>query len=607
MSTLTSNSNPQNILLLLNCDDSNCECPFFVTEASPSRFCSHCGHTWFFHAFEKIRRCESNQIRLEIVFNLASLALYATTAIPVSLKILLDRLLSKLLHSEVLQVIYALGWLYEDYVRGYKFFNQSLAQLDSWKTVSRQEEIEIIKLFQNFPETKDIACNILENFTISSSDEENPRNFENFDYSQNVAENPPFLTISEKVKSSAKYISQHISRVLREKPKSINCSKSLTEKYRLRYYRCFQCAKKFRSLGSLKSHRKTSHARKYVKSSTKNNENTKISSKIKTENDEITMHHGENCKCKKCKFLACNLIRAFEPNLNNNEVKNPGEEAKTPEFINQKPMVDENSSEKYLTFNEETDALEELKSLEALVSSVDFDMISPKESNILIKAKNQKTKDDDFDYDEPYCDGNCHLDEKFQTRTFSNLVDSIRNDLNKSLANIRNDKLDSESKLFSFPRKEIPSKTITISKDDESCRRPDSFPVKLIDSNLSWSELKNCSTTVREKLDNLLSKQEQSTCEQGVNSDSKETQSTENVRSLRGSIRSLLSCKCPKCGKIFSSPASMRVHFKNVHIREMHKCLVPGCNSLFNSVRSRNRHSMNANLHHRKSAHIHFL
>lgn len=58
-------------------------------------------------------------VQLCTVFDIASLILYGTHATPIRLKILLDRLFSVLQHKEVLQVLHAFGWTYEDYARGY--------------------------------------------------------------------------------------------------------------------------------------------------------------------------------------------------------------------------------------------------------------------------------------------------------------------------------------------------------------------------------------------------------------------------------------------------------------------------------------------------------
>lgn len=53
------------------------------------------------------------------LFDIASLMLFGTHALPVRLKILLDRLLCALEHEELVNLLHAFGWTYEDYSRGY--------------------------------------------------------------------------------------------------------------------------------------------------------------------------------------------------------------------------------------------------------------------------------------------------------------------------------------------------------------------------------------------------------------------------------------------------------------------------------------------------------
>lgn len=52
-------------------------------------------------------------------FDIASLILYGTHALPVRLKILLDRVLCTLDHDELLHLLHGFGWTYDDYSRGY--------------------------------------------------------------------------------------------------------------------------------------------------------------------------------------------------------------------------------------------------------------------------------------------------------------------------------------------------------------------------------------------------------------------------------------------------------------------------------------------------------
>ncbi len=53
------------------------------------------------------------------VFEVSSLVLYGTHAIPVRLKILLDRLFSVIKDEERIQILQSFGWSNEDYHRGY--------------------------------------------------------------------------------------------------------------------------------------------------------------------------------------------------------------------------------------------------------------------------------------------------------------------------------------------------------------------------------------------------------------------------------------------------------------------------------------------------------
>lgn len=78
-----------------------------------------------FSALSKLRIptvCPTSQVEIvqsSVVFDISSLMLYGTQAIPVRLKILLDRLFSVLKQDEVLRILHALDWTLQDYIRGY--------------------------------------------------------------------------------------------------------------------------------------------------------------------------------------------------------------------------------------------------------------------------------------------------------------------------------------------------------------------------------------------------------------------------------------------------------------------------------------------------------
>ncbi|CAH0385724.1 unnamed protein product [Bemisia tabaci] len=58
-------------------------------------------------------------VQANVVFDIASLVLYGCQALPIRLKILLDRLFSVLHRDQVTQVLAGFGWSQEDYARGY--------------------------------------------------------------------------------------------------------------------------------------------------------------------------------------------------------------------------------------------------------------------------------------------------------------------------------------------------------------------------------------------------------------------------------------------------------------------------------------------------------
>ncbi|XP_071042490.1 zinc finger protein basonuclin-2 isoform X2 [Parasteatoda tepidariorum] len=87
--------------------------------------------------------------------------LYGTEAMPIRLKILLDRLFSVLQQEEVVHVLHGFGWTYEDYNRGYILQDTRGQILEKWTIPSREEEPLILQQFLRFGETKPIAQQLL--------------------------------------------------------------------------------------------------------------------------------------------------------------------------------------------------------------------------------------------------------------------------------------------------------------------------------------------------------------------------------------------------------------------------------------------------------------
>uniref|UniRef100_A0A8C7FR26 Zinc finger protein basonuclin-2 n=1 Tax=Oncorhynchus kisutch TaxID=8019 RepID=A0A8C7FR26_ONCKI len=109
------------------CTQVNCTCQCFRPAKTNLRICDHCRHGWVAHALDKLFQpaqplLSATQVEVAhpgVVFDLASLVLYGATALPIRLKILLDRLLSVLTRDQVLYILNSLGWTLQDYCRGY--------------------------------------------------------------------------------------------------------------------------------------------------------------------------------------------------------------------------------------------------------------------------------------------------------------------------------------------------------------------------------------------------------------------------------------------------------------------------------------------------------
>ncbi|XP_051919828.1 zinc finger protein basonuclin-1 isoform X2 [Hippocampus zosterae] len=96
-------------------------------------------------------------VHSNVVFDICSMMLYGTQAIPIRLKILLDRLLSVLRQEEVIKILNALDWTLQDYIRGYILQDVAGKVLDRWSIMTFEEEIATLQQFLRFGETKSIV------------------------------------------------------------------------------------------------------------------------------------------------------------------------------------------------------------------------------------------------------------------------------------------------------------------------------------------------------------------------------------------------------------------------------------------------------------------
>ncbi|XP_064357915.1 zinc finger protein basonuclin-2 isoform X2 [Dromaius novaehollandiae] len=147
----------------IRCTLVNCTCECFQPGKINLRTCDQCKHGWVAHALDKLSTqhlyhpTQVEIVQSNVVFDISSLMLYGTQAVPVRLKILLDRLFSVLKQEEVLHILHGLGWTLRDYVRGYILQDAAGKVLDRWAIMSREEEIITLQQFLRFGETKSIV------------------------------------------------------------------------------------------------------------------------------------------------------------------------------------------------------------------------------------------------------------------------------------------------------------------------------------------------------------------------------------------------------------------------------------------------------------------
>uniref|UniRef100_A0AAQ4QLH8 Zinc finger protein basonuclin-2 n=1 Tax=Gasterosteus aculeatus aculeatus TaxID=481459 RepID=A0AAQ4QLH8_GASAC len=149
----------------VRCTTSGCSCACFRPGSAQLRSCDRCGHGWVAHALAKLRlraRPPSSGGPVEValpgpVLDLSSLVLYGAQAVPVRLKILLDRLYSVLSPQQVGHILHTLGWSLGDYVRGYMLQHPGGKPLDRWLTAPPEEELLILQQFLRFGETRPIV------------------------------------------------------------------------------------------------------------------------------------------------------------------------------------------------------------------------------------------------------------------------------------------------------------------------------------------------------------------------------------------------------------------------------------------------------------------
>ncbi|XP_035706919.1 probable serine/threonine-protein kinase DDB_G0272282 isoform X3 [Folsomia candida] len=143
--------------LKLRCSaGSGCDCVNFVAATSKDslRVCDGCSHSWMTHLLEKLMTSRDDALS---IFDVCSLALYGTHALPIRLKIVIERLLATLQPDEVDKILRSFGWTPQDLARGYMVQDPRGGLLSKWTMPPRDEEVVILQQFFRFPITSALS------------------------------------------------------------------------------------------------------------------------------------------------------------------------------------------------------------------------------------------------------------------------------------------------------------------------------------------------------------------------------------------------------------------------------------------------------------------
>ncbi|XP_059486968.1 zinc finger protein basonuclin-2-like [Neocloeon triangulifer] len=157
-----SNGHASPLNTAIRCTVPGCPCDCFVPGKLQLRQCDSCKHGWVPHALDKLGLGPAVEpVQASVAFDVASLVLYGCQALPIRLKILLDRVFSVLQRDEVLQVLHGFGWSHDDYSRGYILQDSQGGVLERWNMCSREEEPLVLQQFLRFGETRAITQQLL--------------------------------------------------------------------------------------------------------------------------------------------------------------------------------------------------------------------------------------------------------------------------------------------------------------------------------------------------------------------------------------------------------------------------------------------------------------
>uniref|UniRef100_A0A183SNL7 C2H2-type domain-containing protein n=1 Tax=Schistocephalus solidus TaxID=70667 RepID=A0A183SNL7_SCHSO len=178
----------------VRCASAGCECNAFQPKLTAIRQCTGCQHSWVFHgmfesfsvqpsfnlpppfkhsrapSFSKFQNLpaffdtslKSDASLIFVMFEAMSMALLGCHAVPMRIKILLDRIWSvSRLQVDLTQFLLSFGWTLQDYSRGYMLTDHKGQLRDRWACCRIDEEALIIQQFLRFLETRHLAYDML--------------------------------------------------------------------------------------------------------------------------------------------------------------------------------------------------------------------------------------------------------------------------------------------------------------------------------------------------------------------------------------------------------------------------------------------------------------
>ncbi|CAL4246554.1 unnamed protein product [Meganyctiphanes norvegica] len=482
----------------------------------------------------KLKETGSEPSKPALVVQMASIILYGCQALPVRLKILLDRLLSVLTREEVMQLLIGFGWTYEDYYkRGYKLQDRSGQILHKWHLMTDEEESLILRQFLHFSETKTIAKQLLnDDATQENKFNENIRESRETYQKSTYNRNPKVETVTVEPSESL----ENIKYEMKEKGK-------------------YERTDNF-------TRNEGAHP-----------------------NNHDSMDYKEH-KQSFSKMTPLNYNLLEHNNNLNAQVKNLFERSNT--FLKPLPQSTPSNIFQSLPASGHTRFPGVSPSLAGMSGRGNILRGSSFNSPMLTKSQLSNLFPHSFP---PYPYSQIAPKLPHSLSSSAPLDPSINHLKNMQAFQKRYNAFnpDNISKPFTMNSVKSPEIAKPIVSNNINLYANNTLEKSMgadqskSSSALDLSSSDNMSVTNKDSHDNILSG---SPVKRSWNS-------IDNPASFINPLTGKKRVQCSVCLKTFCDKGALKIHFSAVHLREMHKCFVEGCTMMFSSKRSRNRHSAN--------------